>query len=392
MQLLATSLDQAKIAMIRAEMPVLAREVYLNTGSNGPMTRRGVQTIIDCAREELENGRIGQPVNDRNDAITSEARGLFAELLGCTLEEIALTHNTTEGMNIALMGLDWQPGDKLVTATTEHEGGLNPSALVKARYGARVIYTDIGLCDCDPLFSLKRALSPRTKAVVLSHVSWATGAVLPLRELCEMAHRVGALVICDAAQAAGMIPAQVRETNVDAYAVSGQKWLCGPDGTGALYVRRDRLEQIQNTFTGYWGIKTRVAKEEDEIQFGDTAQRYHYAANYMPACAGLNETLKWIRDKVGWEWVYQRTREIGQYAYAALSELPNVTLYLQPENIVGLLHFSVKDIAPADVTARLFEQRIMIRHTPNPILNRVSAGFYNTEEDIEKLVSAIKAL
>src|SRR4029077_4820648 len=141
----------------------------------------------------------------------------------------------------------------------------------------------IGLCDCDPLESLEKVLTPKTRAVVLSHVSWATGAVLPMRELSEMAHRVGALVICDAAQACGMVPSRMSELGVDAYAVSGQKWLCGPDGTGGLYVRRELIPQLQNTFTGYWGLKTRVTTAEAEIQFRETAERYQFASHYFPS-------------------------------------------------------------------------------------------------------------
>lgn len=387
-----TSQDADKIAAIRRELPAVEREVYLNTGTNGPLARRGVRALTDLAWRELEEGRIGPRVFEEIKGDMAEVRGLLAELLGCAPELVALTHNTTEGMNIALAGLDWQAGDELVTATSEHEGGLNPAATLKARYGVNVIYTDIGLCYCDPLKSLARALTPRTKAVVLSHVSWATGAVLPLRELCEMAHRVGALVICDAAQACGMIAANVYESGVDAYAISGQKWLCGPDGIGALYLRRDVLPHIQNTFAGYYALASRVTRAEQPIEFAESAQRFQYAAHYYPSLRGFAETLKWLRDAVGWEWVYRRTRELGQYAYAALSEVDGVTLYMPSADIAGLVHFTVDGIPPADVTERLYAQNIVIRHVPEPSLNRIATGFFNTEHDIDRLVQGIRAL
>ncbi len=388
----STSADIQKIEMIRAALPVVTRAVYLNTGTNGPLPRRAYDALLDYARVEFENGRIGQPAFDRLLGVLSETRDLVAELLGCAPEEIALTHNTTEGMNIALLGLDWRKGDELITANSEHEGGLNPAALLKARYGVNVIYTDIGLCNCDPIFSLRRALSPRTKAVVISHVSWSTGAILPMRELCEIAHRVGALVICDAAQACGMIPTRVYELDVDAYAISGQKWLCGPDGTGALFLRRDLFPKFQNTFTGYWGLKKRVTRADAEIEFADTAQRYQYASHYFPSVKGFAEALKWLRDEIGWEWIYRRTYELGQYAYDALSHIDGVNLYMPRDQIAGLLHFTVDGIAPADLTAKLYAQNILIRHTPEPALNRVATGFYNTEEDITQLVNGIQTI
>ena len=390
MTILSTSNDTQKIEMIRAAMPVVTRAVYLNTGTNGPLARHTHDAILDYARIEFEQGRIGQPAYDRFSNVMDETRALIAELLGCASEEVALTHNTTEGMNIALLGLDWRAGDELITANSEHEGGLNPAALLKTRYGVKVIYTDIGLCNCDPIFSLRRALSPRTKAVVISHASWATGAILPMRELCEMAHRVGAMVICDAAQACGMVPSNVYELGVDAYAISGQKWLCGPDGTGALFLRRELFPKFQNTFAGYGSLKKRVTRADAEIEFVESAQRYQYASHYMPSVKGLATSLKWLRDEIGWEWIYRRTRELGQYAYDALSQINGVKMYMPRDQIAGLIHFTVDGIAPADLTAKLFEQNILIRHTPEPTMNRVATGFYNTEQDIAQLVNGIQ--
>ncbi len=388
----STSIDTQKIEMIRAAMPVVTRSIYLNTGTNGPLPQCAYDAILDYARTEFESGRIGQPAFDRFMQTLHETRDLVADLLGCASEEVALTHNTTEGMNIALLGLDWREGDELITSFTEHEGGLNPAALLKARYGVKVIYTDIGTCNCDPIFSLRRALTPRTKAVVLSHVSWSTGAVLPMRELSEMAHRVGALVICDAAQSCGMIPSKVYELGVDAYAISGQKWLCGPDGTGALFIRRELFPKFQNTFAGYWGLKKRVASAEAEIEFVETAQRYQYASHYFPSVKGWAAALKWMRDEIGREWIYRRTYELGQYAYDALSQIDGVQLYMPRDQIAGLIHFTVDGIPPADLTAKLYTQNILIRHTPEPALNRVATGFYNTEQDIAQLVSGIQQL
>src|SRR5262249_43116750 len=157
-----------------------------------------------------------------------EAREAVAALLSCDPAEVALTHNTTEGMNIALMGLDWRPGDEVVTASTEHPGGLYPVYLLHQRYGVRIRMTEIGMPGGNPVEQLRAVLGPRTRAVVLSHVSWATGMVMPLEQLIELTHRAGALFICDAAQSCGMLPTRVSALGVDAYACSGQKWLCGP--------------------------------------------------------------------------------------------------------------------------------------------------------------------
>jgi L-cysteine/cystine lyase len=199
-------------------------------------------------------------------------------------------------------------------------------------------------------------------------------------------------MICDAAQSCGMLPANVYELEVDAYACSGQKWLCGPDGTGALYVRREAMERIKQTYIGYWGIKTRMNHAEAIFEVGEGARRYQYASLYPPAVKALGVGLRWIADEVGWDWAYRRIRELGRYCHAALARIVGVSLYLPAEAVVGLIHFTVAGVEPADLTARLGEQGIIIRHTPEPQLNRVATGFYNTEEDIDRLAQAIVAI
>src|SRR5581483_6598389 len=247
--------EQTKIAAIRNELPATQRYVYFNAGTNGPLPRRTHEALVANSRAELEQGRIGMEAFTRLFQNLTDARAAMARVLGCSDAEIALTHNTTEGMNIALMGLDWQRGDEVVTSKTEHPGGLYPLYVLHQRYGVKIRTTEIGLKDRDPLEELKRVLTPRTRAVVLSHVCWSTGMVLPLREIAEMAHSVGALLICDAAQSCGMVPSNVYDLGVDAYACSGQKWLLGPDGTGALFVRRELLGDIKQTFMGYFGVQ-----------------------------------------------------------------------------------------------------------------------------------------
>ena len=170
--------DQAKIAAIRAALPVTERYVYLNAGTNGPLPQPAYDAMRACSQEELEAGRIGAPAFTRLLGGLSEAREAVAALLSCDPAEVALTHNTTEGMNIALMGLDWRPGDEVVTASTEHPGGLYPVYLLHQRYGVRIRMTEIGMPGGNPVEQLRAVLGPRTRAVVLSHVSWATGMVI----------------------------------------------------------------------------------------------------------------------------------------------------------------------------------------------------------------------
>src|SRR5215469_2430271 len=389
---LASTADRDKIAALRAELPVTERYVYFNAGTNGPLPRRAHDTLVATSRLELDEGRIGPAGFARLLQGLNEARAAVAGVLRCDAAEIALTHNTTEGMNIAVMGLDWQRGDEIITSTTEHPGGLYPAYLLHQRYGVRIRMTEIGLPDRDPLAELRRALSPRTKAVILSHVNWSTGMALPLRELADLAHTVGALLICDAAQSCGMVPTEVYKLGVDAYACSGQKWLCGPDGTGALFVRRDRWPDIQQTFMGYFGVQPGMSDHAGNFVPADSARRYQVGALHPGSLGALGASLRWIGEELGWDWVYRRIAALGQGCYDVLAALDGVTVLTPRHRMAGLVHFRVEGIAPAELTKQLGEAGILIRDVHYPEANRVSTGFYNTDDEIDRLVEAIQEI
>ena len=157
-------------------------------------------------------------------------------------------------------------------------------------------------------------------------------------------------------------------------------------------MRRESMERIKQTYIGYWGIKSRVSHAEAVFEVSEGAKRYQFASLYPPAVKALGASLGWIADQVGWDWAYRRIRELGRYCHAAFARLDGVSLYLPEHAVVGLIHFRVAGVEPADLTARLGEQGLIIRHTPEPQLNRVATGFYNTEEEIDRLAQAITAI
>jgi L-cysteine/cystine lyase len=384
--------DAEKIAAIRAELPATQAYAYLNTGTCGPMPRRTYEALATFARSELEEGRIRPAAFARFFQTYTDAREALAALLGCDPLDIALTHSTTEGINIALMGLDWRSGDEIVTAATEHPGVLHPVYLLHQRYGVRIRMTEIGAPGRHVLAELRSALTPKTRAVVLSHVCWTTGMVLPFQEIAAEAHRAGALVICDAAQAAGMVPSRVLDLGADAYACSGQKWLCGSDGTGGLFVRRDRLGDFQQTFIGYLGIQHDMADREGNFVPTPGAARYQAGSFYHASVAALSASLRWIADEVGWTWAHQRIAALGRSCREALARVKGVTIITPAEQMAGLVHFTVEGIAPADLSAKLSEAGFAVRNTPYPPAVRVSTGFYNTEDEIDRLAAAVAAI
>ena len=166
-------------------------------------------------------------------------RARVAGLLGCDAAEVALTGSTTDGVNAVLAALDLRAGDEIVTSDEEHPGLLAPLAVARERHGIRIRVA--------PMRELAGAVGERTKLVACSHVSWRTGDVVDCGALAE----AGAPVLLDGAQGLGAVPVNVRLLGCDFYAASGQKWLCGPNGTGYLYVRAERAAELPPPWPGY---------------------------------------------------------------------------------------------------------------------------------------------
>lgn len=384
--------NDAKLASIRTELPVTWRYVYMNTGTNGPLPNRAHEALGAYAQRELIEGRISSTAFTEMLETIGRARAAMADVLGCDARDVALTHNTTEGINIALMGIDWRPGDEIITATTEHPGVLYPAYLLHQRYGVRIRMTDIGKPGVDPVDALRQALGPRTRAVALSHVSWSTGVTLPLAELVELTHQAGVLFVCDAAQSCGMVPSRVLDLGVDAYACSGQKWLCGPDGTGALFVRQDRLGDIQSTFAGYHSIRHGMSDFEGYFVPTAGAQRFEVATINPASAAAFSASLRWLTEEVGLDWVYERIARLGRLCHDRLTQIDGVTVITPRDLMAGLIHFTLDAAAPADVVKQLAEERILIRAIPDPAVLRASIGFYNTEEEIAQFAASVATI
>ena len=187
-----------------------------------------------------------------------------------------------------------------------------------------------------------------------------------------------------------MIPSDVSELGVDAYALSGQKWLCGPDGTGALFLRKEHFGSVWQTYIGDEGARLR----DDDGNFVpvEGAQRYEAATLYPASVKALGTSLQWIAEEVGWEWAYQRITMLGRYCYQQLEQVEGVTIHSPYTALAGLVHFSLDGIPADDLTEKLYERGIIVRAIPGTSLIRVSTGFYNTEKEIDQMIETVRAV
>jgi len=383
--------DDAKLAAVRRGVPVTERLHYLNAGSHGPLAAAAARAITERAAAELTEGRVGSPHFVRMRALREATRAEFARLLGCDNTEVALTTSTTAGMNYALWGLDWRAGDEVVTTDVEHFGGLGPLYMLARRFGVVVRIVDTGGRGQNAAAAIEAALGARTRAVVVSHVSWSAGVVLPLAEIAAVAHRAGALLIADGAQAVGAIPVDVRALGVDAYALPGQKWLCGPEGIGALYVARERLADLAPSYVGMDAFA--VHDQYARYAMVDDARRFSMPGNpYGPMVAGMQASLRWLLDDVGLVWACARVVENTARCRALLEATAGVEVLTPPGRHAGLLHFNLAGWHPTAVEQELLRRDVLLRSMVGPLCVRASVGFYNDTADLQALVGGLEEL
>ncbi len=373
---------------IRQELPATTSHIYLNTGTFGPLPDCVIQAIQERIQDEWQNGRLGAAAFEAMGTIYGNARSSVARLLNAAADEITLTDNTGEGMNIISYGIQWHEGDEVITTNHEHISLLAPLYQLRDRYGIVIRIADIGPTAERPVLkAIADLVTPRTRLISISHVTWTTGAVLNISEVAYMGREWGIPVLIDGAQSAGAIPADVKALGVDFYAIPMQKWLCGPDGTGALYVRKDALRYVSPTYVGYWSIKH---EEGMEWELLESAQRFEVGGRQTAAIAGQAAVLNWLEETVGHQWLFERIASLSAYAYKALKEVPGLSMLTPQPGESGLVAFKLEGRDDTEIVTYLRDKHNMyIRNIPSTKSLRISTGFYNTEEEIDKLVAAL---
>jgi L-cysteine/cystine lyase len=378
-----------KLARIREQLPAVQAQVYLNTGTSGPLPRQVRAEMVRSLEAQEVEGRIGLDYFPQAGSLRGELRQALAQLLGCDATEVALTQSTTEGMNMVTLGINWRPGDEAITTNLEHPGALFPLYAARERFGITVKVANVADRPEGTAAVIDRLITPRTKLISLSHVSFITGAVLPVKEICAVAHRHGVRVLVDGAQSFAATPVNVRDLGADFYAVPGQKWLCGPEGTGALYASQDAVSEVQITFAGYFSV------DGYNIHGGilpkGNAQKFEQGMTQPAMLAGQLAACHWLTDEVGPGWAFGRIRELALTARDLLSRVPGVTVVTTGET-AGLITFQVSGVKAEEAAMALARQGILVRTVPHPQAIRLATGFYNTVEELERLAAALGAM
>lgn len=378
-----------KVAQVRAALPSVQSYAYLNNGTAGPMPIQVQTAMVDALEAQVREGRITWSYFEHVFGVKDELRAAIAGMLGCSPSEVAVTHSTSEGMNMATLGINWVPGDEAITTNLEHPGALFPLYAARDRFNITIKVADLMSEPERATEILERLITSRTKLISLSHVSFSTGALLPIQEICAMAHKHGVLVLVDGAQSFAAIPVNVKELGCDFYAVPGQKWICGPEGTGALYASQQAISQTRVIFPGYF------TADQYNTHGGflpkDNAQRFEQGTMQPAGLAGLLAAQRWLTREVGLDWAFARIQHLARTARERLAAVKGVTV-LTPKEMAGLVSFQMDGVAPEAAVAELKQQGIVMRTIGYPQCLRLATGFYNTEEEIERTVAAVAKL
>ncbi len=361
--------------------------VYLNTGSSGPPPYAVIEAMR--AADDLCSGPAyleGTGLFALQTAIAARAREGASRLVKTDPDNVALTQNTTHGMNLGVASIGWREGDEVVSATTEHPGCLAPLHNLQRRFGVRVTLIP-------PPVTAERveaAVSPRTRLVALSHVDWTSGEVLPLEEICILARERDVLTLVDGAQSVGAIPVDAPATGADMYAFTGHKWVLGPEGMGAFYVRPGC--DVPSTNVGFISLPDPSAFDAgggyelraDARRFEASTMSPALAAGFAAAAEAAHE-----REEAGFEGIRHR----ADLLMDLLSEMPRLSLRSPRPAQSGLVSFEVEGVAAKEVAERLLEKRFVLRYLPEPnSYVRASTHLFNTEEEIEGLAKAVARL
>jgi len=379
------------VEQVRADMPVLSKYIFLNAGSLCPTPLPVMHSFFSAYEQWHERGAgLSRHYEEMRDVVTDATRGKLAQLLNCGPLEIALTSNATEGVNIVAWGIDWQPGDEVIITTGEHPANSIVWMYNEERLGIKVRFLQVYTSTEQILSGLAGLLNEKTRLVSFSHVLSANGHILPVEKMTAMAHTAGAMVLIDGAHAVGQMQVDVNQIGCDFYTINGHKWLFGPAGTGALFVREDKIEQVRPTFMGDVGHKKFDYREGGSFCPPPGARRYEYATRNWAALPALNTAIDYVND-IGLDNIRQRVSDLTHHFKQGLLTLPHLVNWspLDPDESAGLVCFGFKGYNAKEIYAFLEMQGICPRFINDDLL-RVSIGYFTLEEELDCLIEALR--
>jgi isopenicillin-N epimerase len=370
--------DDELFAMVRKQLLVPENRIYLNTGSLGPCPVHIIDAIHAHTRQ-LEMNPVMENWGSLGN-LMELVRKKVADLIHADVEEIVLTRNTTEGLNLIAQSIKLNEGDEIITTTLEHGGcevGLD--FLVKTK-GVVIKKIELPMpagSREEIVSAVAKNISSKTKMLILSHVNTVTGLLMPFAEIAKITQPKGIYLIADGAQTPGITKVDVKALGVDAYSASGHKWLMGPKETGFLYVNKKFQDKVQSIFTSS----------------GYTAYSASSGTRNVATIIGFGLAIDHISN-IGIDKIQQRTLQIRNYCLAELKKVKGVKV-ISPESrslSTGIVSFSLEVAKNADIFKQMIEQDIIVKLLSQHNAIRISCHLFVSKKDIDQFIKALKDL
>lgn len=351
----------SKVKLARASIPVVEEFTYLDTGSVGPVSSVYAGTLARCTQEDLRAGRALMKRFDRIDAAREALRTEVAALLGAQPAEIELTQGTADAIRTLVDRYPWEPGDEIISTQLEYPACADALRTIAESGRVTLRIAEAPVASGDDLGWLERCVTPKTRLIAFSGVAFTTGQRLPIEEISAYASARGIHTLVDGAQLIGAAELRLDAIPVDFVAMPLQKWLCGPEGLGALFVR------------------------EGSVRLSPGRRN---AIHGLPVLEAAVSQLEWMRESLGWDWIHSRVRALSTHARSALNDCEAADL-VTPDASAGLLSFRCESAAVPQILDRLESAAIVVRHRPELDLFRISTAFFNSEDEIDRCVAAL---
>ena len=371
----------------RRLFPALDGKSYFNYGAHGTLPRPAMNAVLESWEYMQKWGPFSTEVNDWIQQEVSKTIACFGTLLGVTSETIALTENVTVGCNVVLWGLDWQQGDHILISDCENPGIVAAIQEVARRFRLDISTFRVDASENETIESIARGLQSNTRLVVISHVLWNTGQVLPLTKIAELCRTNRTLLLVDGAQSVGVLPLKLAESGADFYAFTSHKWLCGPEGVGGLFVAPESLEFVQPTFVGWRSVK--IDESDGSFSWQPGAHRFHVSTSAYPLLAGVRRAIGIHDEFAPIEKRYDMILELSRYAWERLQNAGIECLQHSPPQ-TGLITLRSKHDAPHKVVRYLETQNCYTRSMYDPECVRLSLHYFTTRNEVDHLVDLLQ--
>ena len=387
------SLSKTDLKEHRQQFPGLINKTYFNFGGQGTMPKTALTAIIDTHKYIQEVGPFSGKINSWLTDKVNLLREAIASELGTTPETITLTENVTAGCNIALWGVDWQQDDRILMTDCEHPGIIATVEEISRRFGVEIDTCSImdTLNSGDPVEVIRGKLTESTRIVVLSHLLWNTGQVLPLKAIAQACHNYPASnirVMVDAAQSVGSLDLNLPELEIDYYAFTGHKWLCGPAGVGGLYISKSAFEELDPTFIGWRGVE--MDDRGKPIAWKQDGSKFEVATSAYPEYEGLRSAIATHQEWGDKSDRYQRICELSKYLWTQLQNNERVSCLKDTPPEAGLVSFQIAEVKHKQLVNTLESRGFLLRTIADPDCIRACVHYLTLPEEIDRLLNAIE--